>query len=360
MVKPTPQPHKGRGAAFNPNPRYLDERRETVDDGWGSGELSSAPLSTVVTEERARSIIAHNRSPDIPFQQSINPYRGCEHGCVYCYARPSHAYLDLSPGLDFETKLFAKTNAAELLEAELARPGYRCRLIALGANTDPYQPIERERRITRRVIEVLARCRHPVSIVTKSALVERDIDLLAAMAADNLAEVHLSITTLDNRLAAKLEPRANAPVRRVECLRRLTQAGIPVGVMFAPVIPALNDRELEAVLESAAEAGACYAGYVMLRLPHEVKDLFKQWLETHEPLKAERVMNRIRDLRSGRENDHQFGTRLRGVGIYAKLLRKRFDLACQRNGLNRSPRERETSLFAPPTSAAGRQMSLSL
>ena len=348
---------KGRGASTSPPPRYLQDRSAAIDDGWDPGEAAPVPLRTQVTEEQARSIISRNRSPDIPFEQSINPYRGCEHGCVYCYARPTHAYLDLSPGLDFETRLFAKTNAAELLQEELAHPSYACRLIALGANTDPYQPIEREWRVTRGIIEVLARCRHPLSIVTKSALVERDIDLLAPMAADNLVEVHLSITTLDNGLASRLEPRANGPARRLECVRRLSRAGIPTGVLFAPVIPALNDAHLERVLEAAREAGAMYAGYVLLRLPHEVKDLFVAWLQEHEPLKATHVMNRMRDLRKGRENDAQFGSRMRGQGVYADLLRRRFQLACKRLGLNRSDRARNTDLFTPPT-VSGQQLSL--
>lgn len=341
-------PRKGRGAGVSPDPRFLSESREDFDDGWGEDEVEPAPLPTTVTPERARSIIATNDSPDIPFEQSINPYRGCEHGCVYCYARPTHAYLDLSPGLDFETRLFAKVNAPELLREELARPGYRPRPIALGAVTDPYQPIERELRITRGVIEVLAEHHHPVTIVTKSALVERDLDLLGPMASRRLAQVHLSVTTLDRGLARRLEPRATAPQRRLEAVRRLAAAGVPTGVMFAPVIPALNDQDLEAVLERAREAGACCAGYVMLRLPNEVRTLFRQWLEDHEPLKAERVMNRIRDVRGGRENDPRFGSRLEGEGVFAELVRQRFERACARLGLLLTPPALDQGQFARP------------
>lgn len=349
MAVVQPNPCRGRGAQSNPDPRYGEERREAIDDGWGSTDPEPPPLRTEVSIERARRILSYNDSPDIPFDRSINPYRGCEHGCVYCYARPTHAYLDLSPGLDFESRLFAKPNAAELLKRALARPGYRCRFIALGANTDPYQPIERRFRITRALIEVLAEHRHPLAIVTKSALVERDIDLLAPMAREGLAEVYLSITTLDRTLARRMEPRAAAPQRRLETLRRLSAAGIPSGVLFAPIIPALNDAELEAVLAAAAEAGARYGGYVLLRLPHEVRDLFEQWLRAHVPLQAERIMNRVRDLRGGRENDPQFGTRMRGTGIYAELIRKRFELALKRLGLARSTRQLDCTKFRPPS-----------
>ena len=342
---------KGRGAASNPDPRYFSEQREGLDDGWSIADPKPPPLSTTVTVERARSIISRNESPDIPFDQSINPYRGCEHGCVYCYARPTHAYLDLSPGFDFESRLYSKPNAPELLEKELGRPGYRCRLIALGTNTDPYQPIERNWRITRRIIEVLASCHHPLSIVTKSSLIERDLDLLASMAEENLVEVYLSVTTLDRHLARRLEPRATAPERRLETLRRLSEAGIPTGLMFAPVIPFLNDDDMEAVLEGGAQAGVRYAGYVLIRLPHEVKELFEEWLHLHEPLKAERVVNRIRDMRGGKENDPSFGTRMRGAGIYAELIRQRFERACRRLGLNKSAHVLDTSRFTSPLRA---------
>lgn len=350
---PPTQTSKGRGATISPEPRYVDTTREAFDDGWGTEDETPSPLATHVTEEQARSIIARNDSPDIPFRASINPYRGCEHGCVYCYARPTHAYLDLSPGIDFESRLFAKVNAADLLRAELSRTGYRPELIALGANTDPYQPIERRYAITRRIIEVLAECDHPFSIVTKSALVERDIDLLGPLAARGLVQVYVSITGLKHELARRMEPRAAAPRRRVETVRRLTDAGIPVGVMFAPVIPALNDSDLERVLEAAAEAGARYAGYVIIRLPHEIRDLFKDWLAVHYPLKASHVMNVIRDLRGGKEYDSTFGVRQRGIGQYAALIARRFELACARLGLNKSEPQVNVSLFRPPATPRG-------
>ncbi|HEY8622355.1 MAG TPA: PA0069 family radical SAM protein, partial [Casimicrobiaceae bacterium] len=280
-------PLKGRGATFNPGNRFRRDTREAVDDGWtppAEGENQELPpLKTTVMIQHSRTIIARNDSPDIPFTQSINPYQGCEHGCVYCYARPTHAYLDLSPGLDFETKLFAKPNAAALLTAELAKPGYVCDAIAMGTNTDPYQPIEREWKITRQILEVLSACEHPVSIVTKSALVERDIDLLAPMAAKNLARVYVSITTLDRDLARTLEPRAAAPHRRLAAVKALSEAGIPVGVMTAPIIPQLTDKDLEAILDAASANGARYAGWTLVRLPHEVKDLFRDWLAQHYP-----------------------------------------------------------------------------
>ncbi|MGH8614949.1 MAG: PA0069 family radical SAM protein [Gammaproteobacteria bacterium] len=349
MLKSDIKALKGRGSQSNPQGRYLKQRRLRSED-LDPNEALPAP-GTTVTQERARDIISRNNSPDLPFEQSINPYRGCEHGCVYCYARPSHAYLDLSPGQDFETKLFAKTNAPELLEQALSKPSYRCRLIALGANTDPYQPIERDFRITRRILEILNQYRHPVSIVTKSCLIERDIDVLSAMAELNLVEVHLSVTTLENRLAARLEPRATAPIRRIETIRRLAASGIPTGVMFAPVIPVLNDAEMERVLERAAGAGASYAGYVLLRLPGEVNALFQEWLRVHVPLKSEHIMNRIRDLRGGRENDSAFGARFRGSGVYAQLMRRRFEVACKRLGLNRSKHTLNIEWFRSPLTA---------
>ena len=322
---------------------------EAADDGWFvDGEPPAHPRTTV-REESARSIISRNQSPDVPFDQSINPYRGCEHGCFYCFARPSHSYLELSPGLDFETKLFAKTNAAERLRAELARPGYRCSPIALGANTDPYQPIERRYRITRQILELLAECRHPFSIVTKNALVERDLDLLAPLAAKKLVKVFLSVTTLDNRLAAKMEPRASAPHRRVQAMRALSEAGVPVGVMFAPVLPMVNDAELEAVLEAARAAGADSAGYVIVRLPHELKTLFREWLDQHLPLRAAHVMSLVQQLRGGRDYDPAFGKRMDGEGVFAQLIARRFRLAHQRLGF-RGGRERvlDCSQFVPP------------
>jgi DNA repair photolyase len=342
-------PRRGRGTGLSPAGRFERETREPIDDGWTEAEAPPA-LKTTVTIERARSIISRNNSPDVPFAQSINPYRGCEHGCIYCYARPSHAYLNLSPGIDFETRLFAKVNAAELLRDELARPGYRCEMIALGANTDPYQPVEREHRITRGVLEVLAACDHPVGIVTKNALVERDIDLLAPMAQKNLVNVYLSINNLDHGLARRLEPRCTAPARRLQTIRRLADAGIPVGVLVAPVIPFLTDHEIEPVLEAAAAAGATRAGYVLMRLPRELNDLFRDWLDTHYPLKAAHVMSRVQQMRDGRDNDPAFGTRMRGTGELAELLRRRFDIACARLQLDAGRRGTalDVTQFRPP------------
>jgi DNA repair photolyase len=342
---------KGRGAAGNPPNRFERLGRESVDDGWEGAADEESSLRTEVTLTRARSIISRNESPDIPFTQSINPYQGCEHGCVYCYARPSHAYLGLSPGLDFETKLFAKANAAQLLRAELSRPGYRCEVIALGANTDPYQPIERKYRITRSILEVLAECEHPLGIVTKSALVERDLDLLAPMARKGLVHVFVSIGTLDHELMRRLEPRTSAPGRRLEALGALARAGVPCGVLIAPIIPFLNDRDMEAVLERAAAQGATKAGYQILRLPYELKGLFKDWLERHYPLKATHVMSQIRQMRGGRENDARFSSRMSGEGIFAELQEKRFRLACERFGFNQRGYEAlDASRFRPPMS----------
>jgi DNA repair photolyase len=344
-------PRKGRGAGANPEGRFEREARETYDDGWGVDPDDDAPaLATHVTEERVKSIISRNDSPDIPFTQSINPYRGCEHGCVYCYARPSHAYVNLSPGLDFETRLFAKVNAADALRAELARPGYRCEVISLGANTDPYQPIERDYRITRQILEVLAECSHPVGIVTKNAMVERDIDLLAPMAERGLVSVYVSVNNLDHDLARRLEPRCSAPARRIEAIRRLAAAGIPTGVIVAPIIPFLTDDQVERVLEAAHAAGARMAGYVLLRLPYEVKGLFREWLETHYPLKAKHVMSRVQEMRGGRDNDPEFGSRMRGTGELAGLLETRFRLACERLGIDDGRRNRalDTTRFRAP------------
>ena len=342
-------PPKGRGATINPEGRFESRVRESIDDGWDTQPDEELPkLETTVTEEIAKSIIARNESPDVGFSQSINPYRGCEHGCVYCYARPTHAYLNLSPGLDFETKLFAKVNAAELLREELARPGYQCDVIALGANTDPYQPIECEYRITRQILEVLAECEHPLGIATKSSMVERDLDLLAPMAQKRLASVFISITTLDHEIARRLEPRATAPQRRLQTIKRLSEAGVPCGVLVAPVIPFLTDSGVEKVLEAAREAGASMAGYVLLRLPYEVKDLFKAWLDEHYPLKASHVMSRVRDMRGGKEYDSQFVSRMRGEGQFADLLAKRFKVACQRLGFNRNRESLDTTRFRPP------------
>ena len=343
-----PLPLRGRGAVTNADGRFEPYAHEAADDGWDSIEEALPPLKTTVSVDATRTIIARNDSPDIPFTQSINPYRGCEHGCIYCYARPSHAYLGLSPGLDFETRLIAKPTAARLLEQELRRPGYRVSPIALGSNTDPYQPIERKLRITRQILEVLAAHEHPFTIVTKSALVERDLDLLAPMAEKNLCAVFVSVTTLDGELARRLEPRAAAPYRRLRAIQTLAGAGIPTGAMFAPAIPALNDHEMEAVLEAAADAGARHAGWTLLRLPHEIKDLFKEWLAVHAPGRAEHVVSLIRQSRGGRENDPRFGHRFRGEGEYAGLLARRFGLACRRLGLNRQHLALDTARFRPP------------
>jgi DNA repair photolyase len=351
------KPHKGRGAVSNAGGRYEPTVHVAEDDGWGIHDAEAPPFKTTVTNEAARTIISRNDSPDIPFDRSINPYRGCEHGCVYCFARPTHAYQGLSPGLDFESRLFAKPNAAALLAEELRKPGYTCAVMALGSNTDPYQPIERERRITRGLLEVLAEHNHPVAIVTKSALIERDIDIIAAMAQKNLARVYLSITTLDKQLARRMEPRAAAPPRRLETLRTLHAAGIPVGVLTAPMIPALNDTEMEAILEAGVEAGARSAGYVLVRLPLEIKDLFREWLAEHYPLKAEHVMSLIRQTRNGKEYDAAFGSRMRGTGIYADMIENRFRLACKRLGLNQQRPSLDTRQFRVPL-RSGDQMGL--
>jgi len=352
-------PLKGRGATFNPQNRFRRDQREPVDDGWhdaaaDAGEDDAPPrVKTVVRIQQARTIIARNESPDIPFNQSINPYQGCEHGCIYCYARPSHAYLDLSPGIDFETKLFAKPNAAALLREELSRPGYVCDPIALGTNTDPYQPIEREWKVTRGVIEVLASCDHPLTLTTKGACVVRDIDLLAAMAKKNLVRVFISIAMLDRDLARTLDPRAAAPQRRLEIVSALATAGIPVGVNVAPVIPQLTDKDMESILEAAASAGATHANYILLRLPREVAPLFRAWLDAHYPLRAAHVMSIVQNIRGGRDNDPRFGSRMHGQGQYAELIRGRFGLACKRLGLNANSRTPlDTTLFRPPRSSS--------
>jgi len=324
---------KGRGATSRPPGRFETRDSMRVDDGWGTIEEELPEFKTTVTAERAKSIISRNESPDIGFNQSINPYKGCEHGCIYCYARPSHAYLNLSPGLDFETRLFYKPNAAELLDQELRKPGYRVGNIALGANTDPYQPIERKLEVTRGILQVLARFRHPVGIITKGAMIERDLDLLADLARDRLVSVGITLTTLDPALKRTLEPRASSPQARLRVMRKLSAAGIPVRVMFSPVIPFVNDAELERVLEAAAEAGASTASYVLLRLPYELKGLFREWLETHMPLKAAHVMSLINQSRGGKDYQAGFGNRMRGTGLFARMIAKRFDLARRRYGL---------------------------
>ncbi len=339
---------KGRGATLQIEGRFESVVRERFDDGWNMADEDLPPLRTTVTVEKAKSVLQKQDSPDLPFDYSLNAYRGCEHGCIYCYARPSHGYLNLSPGLDFETKLFAKPDAAKLLRAELAKPGYRCAPIALGVNTDSYQPIEREWQITRQILEVLAECKHPVSIVTKSALVERDIDLLAQLARDDLVQVFVSVTTLDADIARKLEPRASSPRRRLQAIARLNEAGVPCGVMAAPVIPFLTDSELENILQAAHEHGARMAGYTLLRLPYELKDLFKDWLSTHYPLKAEHVMSRLREMRSGRENDSEYGSRFRGNGLFSDLLSKRFHMVCERLDFNGEEMTLDTSRFKAP------------
>ena len=372
---------KGRGARIAPQVRFDALKRETVDDGWhvpaidarvggtdvaegvdGAGRADGvdgadhadsppAPPRTVVTPQTAKSIITRNNSPDIPFTQSINPYYGCEHGCIYCYARPSYAYWGLSPGLDFETKLFAKTNAADLLRRELSRPGYVVSPISIGANTDPYQPVERDYKITRAILAVCEEFNQPVGLITKSSLIERDIDILARMAQKNLAKVFVSCASLDADLARTLEPRAAAPWRRIETIKRLAEAGIPVGILAAPMIPMLNDATLESALEAAHAAGAREAGYVLLRLPHELKELFKDWLDAHFPARAAHVMSLVRQSRGGRENDSTFGARMKGEGVFADMIAQRFRKACARLGLNGRHYALDTLRFGPPPSA---------
>ncbi|HEY9050387.1 MAG TPA: PA0069 family radical SAM protein [Gammaproteobacteria bacterium] len=336
-----------RGASFNPQLRYQQYEKISVDDGWYCDE-ELTPLKTEIIVDSSKSIITRNNSPDVPFSQSINPYRGCEHGCIYCFARPSHAYLDLSPGLDFETKLVIKPDAAKLLRKELAKKNYQCDTIAMGTNTDPYQPIEIEHRITRQIIEVLAETNHPLSIVTKSALIERDIDLLQPMAEKNLVHVMISVTTLDKQLARIMEPRAAVPQRRLQTIQRLTRAGIPAGVLVAPIIPFLNDAEIETIVAAVADAGANSLAYVFLRLPIEVKDLFRDWLLQHYPLKAERIMQRIRDSRNGKDYDADFGQRMTGTGKYVELIQQRFELAIKKAGLNDGYVALDTTQFKPP------------
>ncbi|SHL62180.1 DNA repair photolyase [Nitrosospira sp. Nsp11] len=380
FVQPPLKAKKGRGAVSNLQGRYELLTRETVDDGWSQGnvgERSGADVEadfqadggidvdagtdpvptwkTQVIEERAKTILSRNQSPDVPFSISLNPYRGCEHGCIYCFARPTHSYLGLSPGLDFESKIFAKVNAPELLRRELAKASYIPEPIALGVNTDAYQPCERELRLTRRVLEVLYECEHPVALITKSSLIERDIDLLADMASRRQAMAAVTITTLDPAVARTLEPRAAAPARRLRTIRTLTDAGIPVGVSVAPIIPFVTEPDLERILAAAAEAGAINAGYVMLRLPWEVSPLFRQWLEAHFPDRAARVMNRVQDMRGGKDYDASFGKRMHGEGIWADVIRQRFEKTVARLGIGiRSGRFKglDSSSFRPPSVAS--------
>ncbi len=343
----------GRGARTNASGRYERFAVEAFDDGWAAEEVTR--LETIVTPELAKTIISTNQSPDISFDQSINPYRGCEHGCIYCYARPNHAYVGLSPGLDFETKLFVKANAAELLEAAFAKPGYRPRTIMLGGVTDIYQPIERGYGITRALLEVLERWRHPTALITKSQLVLRDLDILAPMAERGLAKAAISVTTLERRIARVMEPRAAAPHRRIEAIRALAGAGVPVTVMVAPIIPGINDNEIEAILEEAAKAGASAAGYVILRLPLEIKELFSEWLEAHFPDRAARVMKLVRQMRGGRDYDPEWGKRQRGEGPYAQMIADRFARALRRFGLEKPRLPLDHTQFRRPIGAGDQQ-----
>lgn len=342
--------HNGRGALSNASSRFDDEKKIRTTDGWDIDD-ELPPLRTTLTKDATRTILARNTSPDVPFDRSINPYRGCEHGCIYCFARPTHAYLGLSPGLDFETKILFKPEAAKLLAAELASPKYRCDVVAMGTNTDPYQPVERDLKITRSILKVLSEFNNPVGIVTKNHLITRDIDILADMARRNLAEVFLSVTTLDKTLARDMEPRASAPHRRLEAIRALSAAGIPTGVMTAPMIPGLNDHEMEAILEAAMEAGATRAGFTVLRLPLEIKDLFDEWLRANRPDRAERVLSLIRQLRGGELYKAEFGLRMKGEGPIAQLLSARFSAAVKRLGLNKIRYRLDTLRFAVPESA---------
>ena len=347
---------KGRGATRSPKPRFLNTTTVPVDDGWKAQDLINCEFSgkapgTHLFPDKTRTLITTNQSPDVPFNQSINPYKGCEHGCVYCFARPTHAFLDLSPGLDFETKIFYKTNPVDRLREALDNPRYVCEPIAMGTNTDPYQPAEKELRVTRRILETLLNYRHPVSIVTKGVLILRDIDILQELAKHELVSVAISVTTLQTELKTKLEPRTASPNARLRVVRTLSSAEIPVGVMVAPIIPMLNDHELEKIVHESAKEGAEFAGYIMIRLPLEVRPLFEEWLEQHYPMKASRIMNRIRDLHRGREYTARFGERMRGSGIYAELISKRFALALSKSGLpsfssDLQPEGGERRLFA--------------
>ena len=343
-----PLQYKGRAAPSNSVSRFDPHSRHAIDDGWGSLDEVPPPLRTEVMLDAAKTVINYIQSPDLPFDRTLNHYRGCEHGCIYCYARPTHAYLGLSPGLDFESRLLMKPDADRLLKKELSHPRYQCAPIAIGMNIDSYQPIEREYQLTRKIIAVLSEARHPFSLVTKSALVERDIDLIAPMAAQGLASIYVSITTLDRHIARRLEPRAAAPERRLETLRRLSEAGIPTGVMVAPLIPALTDGDMEHILQLAHQAGARSAGYVFLRLPHELGDLFAQWLQQYFPLKAAHVMSLIKQSRGGKTYQSGFGQRMRGEGVFADMLAHRFKLSCRKLGLSGERRVFRTDLFHVP------------
>lgn len=342
---------KNRGAISNPEGRFEIRTRETFYDGWDLEDESELPyLETILFQDKAKTVITRNDSPDIGFEQSINPYRGCEHGCIYCYARPSHAYMNMSPGLDFETKIFYKVDAATILAKELDKPKYSCKPIVVGANTDPYQPLENKLKVTRSILEVLHKYNHPVTIITKSSMIERDIDILSDMAKKHLAKVAVSVTTLSLKLKQILEPRTSAPKARLRAIYNLTQAGIPVRVMAAPMIPMINDMEMEKILKYAKEAGANFASYTFIRLPYEVKDLFKEWLATHFPERAEHVMSLIKQMRGGKEYDSTFGQRMRGTGGFADLLEKRFELACKKFKLNcEASTPLNTSLFKRPS-----------
>jgi len=348
---------RGRGAQSNAAGRYEPHAREGFDDGWQSLE-DLPPFATTVGIDTARKVITRNDSPDIPFDRSINPYRGCEHGCIYCFARPTHAYMGLSPGLDFESKLFAKPDAHELLERELSAPSYSPRVIAIGTNTDPYQPIEKRYEVMRRILTVLERAGHPVGIVTKSALVVRDIDILSRMAKRNLVKVGISVTTLDAKLARTMEPRAPTPTRRLDALRELGKAGIPTRVMAAPVVPAINDAEIERILEAAASVGVTGASYVILRLPLEVRDLFREWLTANYPDREKHVFTLIRQMRGGKDYDAKWGERMTGSGPYAEMIRQRFEAACARLGLNKPSTPLTTEHFRPPPRGGGEQLTL--
>jgi DNA repair photolyase len=346
-----PQRNRGRGAQTDRTGRFESEVREDIDDGWSQPVEVLKPFATIEHIERAKSVITRNDSPDIGFDRSINPYRGCEHGCAYCFARPTHAYLGHSPGLSFERDIYIKVNAAERLRAELANPRYKVQPIAIGTNTDPYQPAERKHKIMRSVLEVLAETRHPVTITTKSALVVRDLDILVPMAREGLVQVTISITSMDHKLSRKMEPRASSPEKRLEAVRLLAESGVPVSVNVAPVVPAINDAEIERILDAAKAQGAQWASMILLRLPGEVRDIFREWLLRHYPDRLKHVLSLVRDTRGGKDNDPRFGSRMTGEGPYAVLLRQRFDAAKARYGLDRRPKPLRTDLFIAPQAA---------